>query len=60
MLHLGLWHKKNKKLKRKNRKLNQALINLEYRFLMRKPRMVVARKRSKKRLDFLVEVSDQM
>ena len=58
MLHLGLWHKKNIKLKRKNRKLSRALINLKYRFLMRKPRMEVAAKRSKKRLDVLAEVSE--
>lgn len=57
MLHLGLWHKKNRKFKRKNKNLNRALINLKYRFLMRKPRMAVAVKKSKKRLDVLYEVS---
>jgi len=31
MLHLGLWHKKNRKLKKKNRRLSRALINLKYR-----------------------------
>jgi len=41
MLHLGLWHKKNRKLKKKNRKLSRALINLKYRCLMMKPRMIV-------------------
>jgi len=60
MLHLGLWRKKNKKLKRKNKKLNRALINLKYRFLMRRPRMEVGAKKIKKRLDVLVEVLEQM
>lgn len=61
MLQLGLWNKKNKKLKKKNNKLNRALINLKYRFLMRKPRMAVGAKKSKKRkLDVLAEVSTQV
>ncbi len=60
MLYLGLWHKKNIKLKRKNKKLNRALINLKYRFLMRKPRMAVGAKKIKKRLDVLAKVSKQM
>lgn len=60
MLHLGLCHKKNRKLKRKNKKLNRALINLMYKFLIRKPRMGVGAKKSKKRLDVLAEVLEQM
>lgn len=61
MLHLGLWYKKNRKLKRKNKKLNRTLINLKYRLLMKKPRMPVSAKRCKKRkLDVLAEVSKQM
>ena len=60
MLHFGLWHKKNKKLKRKNKKLNKALINLKYRFFRRKPRMTVNAKKSKKRLDVLAEVLEKM
>jgi len=61
MLHLVLWYKKNRKLKRKNKKLSRTLINLKYKLLMRKPRMVVSAKRNKKRkLDVLVEVSEQM
>ncbi len=61
MLHLGLWHKKNRKLKRKNKKLSRTLINLKYKFLMRKPRMAVSAKKNKKRkLDVLAEVSKQM
>jgi len=61
MLHLGLWHKKNRKLKRKNKNLNRALINLKYRFFMRKPMMEICVKKSKKRkLAVLAEVSEQM
>ena len=29
MLHLGLWQKKNRKLKKKSRRLSRALINLK-------------------------------
>lgn len=29
ILHLGLWYKKNRKLKRKNKFLNRAVINLK-------------------------------
>lgn len=60
MPHLGLWHKNNMKLKRKTKKLKRALINLKYRFVMKKPRMVVVAKKSKKRLDVLVEVLEKM
>lgn len=58
MLHLGLLHKKNRKIKNKDKKLNKALINLKYKFFMRKPRMAVGAKKIKKRkLDVLAEVS---
>lgn len=60
MLHLGLWHKKNRKLKKKNRRLSRALINLKYRCLMMKPRMTVTPRKKKRRLDVLAEVSEQM
>jgi len=61
ILHLDLWYKKNRNLKRKNRDLNKTIINLKYRLLMKKPRMAVISKRSKRRmLDVLVEVSKQM
>lgn len=61
MLHFGLWDKKNRKLKKKNKKMNKALISLKYIFLMRKPRMAVGAKRSKKRkLDVLAKVSEKM
>ena len=60
MLHLGLWQKKNRKLKKKNRRLNGALINLKFRCLMRKSRMVVVPRKNKRSLDVLAEVSEHM
>ena len=60
MLHLGLWQKKNRKLKKKSRRLSRALINLKCRCLMRKPRMTVVPRKKKRRLDVLAEVSEQM
>jgi len=60
MLHLGLWHKKNRKLKKKNRRLSRAFISLKYRCLMMKPKMTVMSRKKKRRLDVLVEVSEQM
>lgn len=60
MLHLGLWQKKNRKLNKKNRRLSRALINLKFRCLMRKPRMVVVPRKKKRRLDVLAEVSEHM
>jgi len=41
ILNLGLWHKKNRKLKKKIRRLKISLINLKYKCLMMKPRMIV-------------------
>jgi len=61
ILHLGLWYKKNRKLKRKNGSLNRIVINLEYRLLMKKPRMsVTSKKRKRRKLDVLAEESKQM
>jgi len=61
ILHLGLWYKKSRKLKRNNNILNRAIINFKYRLLMRKPRMTVTSKKSKRRkLDVLEEVFEQM
>jgi len=60
MLHLGLWHNKNRKSKKKNRRLSRALINLKYRFLIMKPRMTVTPRKKKERLDVLAKVSEQM
>jgi len=59
-LHLGLWQKKNKKLTKKCRKLSRELINLKFRCLIRKPRMVVAPKKKKGGLDVLAEASEYM
>ena len=61
ILHLGLWYKKNRKLKKKNKLLNRAVINLKYKLLMRRPKMIVTSKKNKRRkLDVLAEVSEQM
>jgi len=57
MLHLGLWQKKNKKLKKKCKKLSRALINLKFKCLIRKPRMMLALKKKKRGLDVLAEAS---
>ena len=60
MLHLGLWQKKNRKLKKKSKRLSRALINLKFKCLMRKPRMTVVPRKKKRRLDVLAEVSEHM
>jgi len=60
MLHLGLWQKKNRKLKRKCKKLSRALINLKFRCLVRKPRTILASRRKRRRLDVLAEASEHM
>jgi len=60
MLHLGLWQKKNKKLKKKCRKLSRELINLKFRCLIRKLRMVVAPIKKRRGLDVLAKASEHM
>ena len=60
MLHLGLWKRKNRKLKKKCRKLSRALVNLKFRCLVRKPRVNLATKRKRRRLDVLAEASQQV
>jgi len=60
MFHLGLWKKKNRKLKKKSRRLSRALINLKFKCLMRKPRMTVVPRKKKIRLDVLAKVSEHM
>ena len=60
MLHLGLWQKKNRKLKKKNRRLSRALINLKFKCLMRKSRMTVVPRKKKIGLDVLAEVLEHM
>ena len=60
MLHMGLWQKENKKLKKKCRKLSRALINLKFRCLMKRPRVNVATQRKRRRLDVLAEASQQV
>ena len=51
MLHMGLWQKKF-------RKLSRELINLKFRCLIRKPRMVVAPRKKRRGLDVLAEASE--
>ena len=60
MLHLGIWQKKNKKLKRKCQKLSRALVNIKLRCLMKKPRMMAAPRKKRRGLDVLAEVSRHM
>ena len=60
MLHLGLWQKKNRKLKKKCRKLNRELISLKFICLMRKPKMVVVPKKRRIGLDVLAEVLEHI
>lgn len=59
MLHLGLWQKKNRRLKKRCKKLSRALINLKFKFLVRKPRMMMsmASRKKKRGLDVLAEAS---
>ena len=60
-LQLGTLHKENRKLKKRNKKLNRGLINLRFKLLMKKPRMTLTTKRSRKiRLDVLAELSEHM
>ena len=59
MLHLGLWQRQNRKLKKKCKKLNRALVNLRFKCLVRKPRVNVAIQRRGRRLDVLAEASQQ-
>jgi len=61
MLHLGLWQKKNRKLKKKCKKLSRALINLRFRCLVMKPKRVnLAVRRKRRRLDVLTEASEHI
>lgn len=60
MIHLGLWQKKNRKLKKNCRKINGALINLKFRCLMRKPRMLAAPRKRRRGLDVLAEALEHM
>lgn len=47
ILHLSLWYKKNKKLKKENMTMQRDIIKLKCKILMRKPRMSVAAKKKK-------------
>ena len=48
ILHLSLWYKKNKKLKKENRAMQREIINPNFNILMKKQRMEVATKKKKK------------
>ena len=51
-------YKSSEKLKKKNKKLSRVLINLRFKLVIRKPRMPLNTKKSRKRkLDVLAEVS---
>jgi len=50
ILHLNLWSKKNKKLEKENKAMKREIINLEYKILMRKPRMAVTTKKKNKKV----------
>lgn len=62
MLHLGLWQKKNRRLKKRCKKLSRALINLKFKCLVRKPRMMMTMASRKKKigLDVLAEASEHV
>ena len=60
MLHLGLWQKKNRKLKKKCQNLRRALVNIKFRCLMNKPGMLAAPRKRRRGLDVLAEVSRHM
>ena len=54
-------YKASEKLKKKNKKLSRALINLRFKLVIRKPRMPLNTKQIRKRkLDVLAEVSRYM
>ena len=60
-LQLGTIPKENRKLKKRNKMMIRALINIRFKLLMRNPKMTLTSKRNRKiRLDVLVEVSEHM
>ena len=60
-LQMEKLYKASEKLKKKNKKLNRALINLRFKLVIRKPRMPLNTKQSRKmKLYVLAEVSEYM
>ena len=60
-MQLGLLHKENKKLKKKNKRLNREIINLRFKLLMKRPRMTLISKMNRRiSLDVVAEVSEHM
>ena len=60
MLHLGLWHKKKKKLKKKCKKISREPVNLKFGCWMKKARMLATPRKRGRGLDVLVEASEHM
>jgi len=56
IVHLSLWYKNNKKLKKENKMMQREIISLKYKILMRKPRIPIA---SKKRKTMKLEGNEQ-
>ena len=60
-LQMEKLYKASEKLKKKNKKLSRALINLRFKLVIKKPRMPLNTKKSRKiKLDVLAEVSEYM
>ena len=60
-LQMEKLYKASEKLKKKNKKLSRALINLRFKLVIRKPRMPLHTKKGRKRkLDVLVEFLEYM
>ena len=60
-LQMDKVEKANEKLKKRNKKLIRALINLSFKLVIRKPRRpLTSRQRRRRGLDVLVEVSEFM
>jgi hypothetical protein len=52
--------RKHKRLKKRCRRLNRALINLKFRCMFKRPKVNVSTQRKKRRLDVLAEASQQV
>ena len=60
-VQLEILSKDNRKMKKRNKRLNRALINLRFKLLMKKLRVTLTSKRNRRiRLDVLAEVSEHM
>lgn len=60
LLHLGLWYKKNKKLKTKNKFHKRNIMSLQHKILTKKLRMPVTIKNARRtNLDVISQVSEE-